>query len=385
MTTSLDQVVRVAVDSGQVPHLAVTVADRSGPVYQGAAGPRVVGGPDPITLDDVFRIASMTKILTTVAALQFVERGLLDLDAPVHRYLPVFDDLQVLVGFDGDVPALRPPTRRATVRQLLTHTAGLSYWFCNADLARWEAITGNPNIVSGHEGTFRAPLVADPGSRFEYGINSDWLGRVLEVVAGQGLDAVFAEGITDPLRMTDTCFAPDDKGRARQVPTHLRRRDGDGWVATGLDWNPVPDWWSGGQGLYSTPLDYLTLQRALLGGGEVDGVRILPETCVTAMFTDQLGGLPFPSTMVSADPRTSADVDFGPDLTWGFGLLLNTRRRPGLRHEGSGGWFGGFNTFFWVDPRAGLTAGVYTQTLPLADPAVWSVYQAVERAIYAER
>src|ERR1700744_3306825 len=139
--TAIDKVLQDAVDSGGVPHVAAIAADRDGGLYSGAAGPRAVGESDPVTVDPLFRIMSMTKMPCTVAALQQVEQGNLDLDAPVAEYCPEFAEIQVLTGFDGDTPVLRPPPRPATVRNLVTHTSGLGYWFWSEDLVRWEAAT----------------------------------------------------------------------------------------------------------------------------------------------------------------------------------------------------------------------------------------------------
>jgi CubicO group peptidase (beta-lactamase class C family) len=390
MNESIDDVLEAAVATGRVPHVVAIAADRSGMVYQGSAGPRVAGGDEPVGIDSLFKIASMTKPVTTVAALRLFERGILDLDAPVAEYLPAFDNLQVLTGFDADDrPMLRPARGRATVRQLMSHTSGLGYWFWTASIARWEQVTGTPNATSGHSGTFSAPLVADPGSRFEYGISTDWLGRVVEAASGDSLDVHLEQNVTGPLGMTDTSFHPDDARRARLVPVHRRSptaEAGDrGWTATRLDWNRAPDWWSGGHGLYSTPRDFLAFQRALLGGGALGGTRILREETAAAAFTDQLGRLHVPALLATADPASSADVPLGPGMTWGLGLLLNTQQAPGLRAEGSGGWSGIFNTHFWVDRRSGLTAAIYTQLLPFADPGAFALYRDVEAALYSAR
>ena len=142
--TAIDKVLRDAVDSGGVPHVAAIAADRDGVIYQGAAGPRAVGESDPVTVDTLFRIMSMTKMPCTVAALQQVEQGNLDLDAPVADYCPEFAEIQVLTGFDGDTPVLRPPARQATVKNLVTHTSGLGYWFWSEDLVKWESGDRNP-------------------------------------------------------------------------------------------------------------------------------------------------------------------------------------------------------------------------------------------------
>ena len=163
--TAIDKVLQDAVASGAVPHVAAIAADRDGVIYQGAAGPRAVGESDPVSTDTLFRIMSMTKMPCTVAALQQVEQGYLDLDAPVAEYCPEFAGVQVMTGIDGDTPVLRPPASQATVRQLITHTSGLGYWFWSDRLVRWEALTGTPNVVAGSAASFTAPMLADPGTR----------------------------------------------------------------------------------------------------------------------------------------------------------------------------------------------------------------------------
>src|SRR5260370_18297982 len=181
--TGMDKVRGDAVDSGGVRHVAAIAADRDGVIYQGAAGPRAVGESDPVTVDTLFRIMSMTKMPCTVVALQQVEQGNLDLDAPVADYCPQFAEVQVMTGFDGDTPVLRPPARQATVRNLVTHTSGLGYWFWSPDLVTWETVTGVPNVVAGSAASFKAPMRADPGEAVIYGINIDWLGPGTEAVA----------------------------------------------------------------------------------------------------------------------------------------------------------------------------------------------------------
>jgi len=380
--TRIDQVLQDAVESGAVPNVVAMAANEDGPIYEGAAGPRAVGQSDPVTPDTLFRIASMTKMVATTAALQLSERGELDLDAPVETYRPEFAELQVLEGFDGDTPRLRAPAGKATVRQLITHTAGLGYWFFNEDLVRWEAVTGTPNVMSGDEVIFTAPLVADPGTRYEYGINTDWLGRVVEAASGQSLDAYVSEHILAPLGMDHTTWLMDDEQRAHSVPVHLRAEDGN-WVATGIDWSQQPDWWAGGHGLHSTPRDYLRFQRMLLGGGTLEGAQILKPETVDAAFTNQIGELDFPPAIKSADPGSTADFNGGPGLKWGLGLLLNSEQQPGMRAAGSGSWAGIFNTHFWVDRKTGVTGAIYSQTLPFVEPAVFQVYIDFEKALYA--
>jgi CubicO group peptidase (beta-lactamase class C family) len=381
-TTGIDQVLQDAVRQGVVPNVVAMAADHHGPIYEGAAGPRVAGGSDTVTPDTTFRIASMTKMVATTAALQLVEEGKLDLDDPVEKYRPEFANLQVLEGFDGDTPRLRPPRSKATVRQLATHTSGASYWFWNADILRWEELSGTPNVMSGDEVIFTAPLVADPGTTYEYGINTDWLGRVAEAAADTPLDVLVTERILKPLGMDHTAFAIGDEQRADLVPIHLRGDDGE-WAATEIDWARNPDWWAGGHGLYSTPRDYLRFQQMLLNSGTLDGVQILEHGTVDAAFSNQIGSLSFPEAIKTADPASSADFLAGPGYKFGLGLLLNAHDIPGMRRVGSGAWAGLFNTHFWVDRKTGVTGAIYSQTLPFVEPPVFQVYADFEKALYA--
>jgi len=381
--TRIDEVLQQAVESGTVPNIVATAANADGPIYEGAFGPKAVGQPDPVTVDTLFRIASMTKMVATVAALQLVENGQLDLDDAVAKYRPEFAELKVLDGWDGDEPRLREPKTHATVRQLLTHTSGLSYWFWNADIVRWEAKTGTANVLGGTLDAFSAPLVADPGTKVEYGINTDWLGRVIEAASGQELDAYFDEHIFGPLGITQATFHPTDEQRENLVPVHLHGEDAGRWEATSVDWSATPEWWAGGHGLYCPASDYLRFQRMLLNNGTLDGVKILESKTVEDAFANQIGELDWPETIATAEPGTTADFNAGPGYKFGFGLLRNTADIDGARRAGSGAWAGIFNTHFWVDRTTGVTGAIYTQTLPFVEPEVFQVYVDFERALYA--
>ncbi|MDQ6772008.1 MAG: beta-lactamase family protein [Candidatus Dormibacteraeota bacterium] len=382
MSSTIDKVLQDAVSAGDVPTVVAMAANDRDVIYEGAAGPRAAGESGAVSADSMFRIASMTKMVTTVAALQQVERGHLNPDDPVEKHLPDFAQVEVLDGFDGDTPRLRPAATKATVKHLMTHTSGLSYWFWNADIVRWEKATGAGNALAGVQSVFTAPLVADPGTRFEYGINTDWLGKVVEATSGQSLPDYFREHITGPLGMTNTTFLMSPEQRANSVPVHVQAEDGS-WTAIELDWNQKPDWWAGGHGLYSTPRDYLKFQRALLGGGTLDGVKILERSTLDSAFSNQIGALSFPAAIKTADPASTCDFDAGPGRKWGYGLLLNTERDQGMRAAGSGAWAGICNTHFWVDPASGVTGAIYSQFLPFVTPKSVEMYANFERALYA--
>jgi methyl acetate hydrolase len=382
MTARIDEKLQAAVAAGAAPGVVAMAAGPDGVLYEGAAGKRSAAADDPITPDTMMRIASMTKMVTTTAALQLIERGSLSLDAPVREYRPEFADLPVLTGFDGDAPQLRAPGVQATVRNLLTHTAGFGYWIWDSDIDQYERVTGIANVMPGTMDVFKAPMTSDPGTRFEYGINVDWLGQVIEAVSGQPLDAYFVEHITGPLGMTNTTARMTAEQRANSTPIHVRGEDG-AWVATDVDWAQEPDYWGGGHFLYSTPRDYLKFQQMLLGGGTLGGVQILERATVAAAFANQIGALEVPPTITTAHPELSTDVNLGSSLKWGLGLLLNPQPLPGMRAPGSGSWSGLFNTHFWVDPASGVTGAIYSQTLPFVDPPAVQLYADFEQALYA--
>ena len=378
MNSRIDAVLHSAVSSGRIPNVVAVAADGSDVIYEGAAGPLAVGGHQPVDPSSVFRIASMTKLVCTVAALQQRERGCLDFGAPIDGYCPDFAAVQVLDGFDDDgQPRLHTPASRATVRQLVTHTTGLAYGFWNSDILRWDAVA-KPDSV------FSVPMVADPGTTFTYGLSTDWLGKVVEAASGLPLDEYLTENIFAPLGMGSTSFLLSEEQRTECVPVH--RKDDDGhWVTTDFDWEQQPDYWSGGHGLYSTPRDYLQIQRMLLGHGTLAGATILDRSSVREMFTNQIGDLWFPAKIPTADPGTSHDFVAGQGMRWGWGLLLNSSQQPRMRAAGSGAWAGLFNTYFWVDPHTQIAGALYSQVLPFVDPDVLQTYTDFERTLYASR
>ncbi|VXC10792.1 serine hydrolase domain-containing protein [Nocardioides sp. AX2bis] len=381
--SGIDRVLQSAVDDGAVPHVAAIAADADGVFYEGGVGSRVVGeAEEDVTTSTQFRIMSMTKMVCTTAALQQRERGELDFDAPVEEYCPEFADIKVLEGWDGDEPRLVEPRSKATVHHLVTHTSGLGYWFWNEELARYETATGLPNVVPGDAAALRAPMVAHPGERFNYGINTDWLGKVVESVAGTTLDVVVKEHVTGPLGMDDTMFALDDGRKANVVGVHVRGEDG-AWSSIGNVLNDTPDWWAGGHGLFSTPRDYIRFERALLRGGELDGARILQQATVDEAFSDQLRGLTFPEEILTADSGTTDSLRAGPGWTWGYGLMINNDDIPGRRRAGTGSWAGLFNTHFFVDRTTGICASIYTNSLPFITEEAWKVYGDFEEALYS--
>jgi methyl acetate hydrolase len=381
----IDTALARAVERGEVPGVVAMAASAGGPIYQGAFGERALGAGPAMTLDTVFRIASMTKAITSVAAMQLVEQGKLALDAPVPDIgEPALNAPQVLQGFEASgTPILRPAKRPITLKHLLTHTAGFVYEVWNPDALRYVEATGTPRVLSGRVAALRRPLAFEPGERWEYGINTDWVGRIVEAVSGRTLDAYFRDHIFTPLGMRDTGFVPTPEQHARLAPVHQRKPDGS-LEAQPLPAPSMPEFFAGGGGLVSTAPDYLRFLCMLLHGGSLDGAQLLKPETVALMHQNHIGELPA-GIMKTCYPQLSNDVDFFPraQLRWGLGYMLNLQPGPDGRSVGSVSWAGLFNSYYWLDPVRRVTGVILTQILPFADPAVLQLYGAFERGVYA--
>ena len=365
----IDALLKAAVDQKRVPMAVAMVADAKGVVYEYA-----VGAPK----DAIFAIASMTKPVTSVAVMQLVEAGKVKLDEPAATYVPELAGMQVL-----DKGTLRAPKSPLTVRQLLTHTAGFGYEFMSRDLLDLVARKQVPSMMAGGDSFLKAPLLFDPGARWEYGINTDWLGRLVERVSGQSLDVYFRERIFDPLGMSDTSFVvPKDK-QARAVPTSQRNKDGS-LTQQPRPPAPPPKFFSGGGGLFSTASDYMKLVRALMAGGALGGKRILSAASVAEMGKNQIGALtirPFASVMPQLATDNAA-LPGGLDK-FGLGFALNSTSQGTQRGANTLAWAGIYNTFFWIDREKRLGAVLMTQMLPGLDPGPATLLEDFDRAVYA--
>jgi len=383
-TDAADGLLEQAVSSGGLPGVVAMVGDRDGTIYEGVYGRLSVEGDEPARADTMFWIASMTKALVSVAALQLIERGELDLEQPVADILPAFAELPILEGFDGDVPRLRDAARPVTLRHLLTHTSGCGYWFDNPDVLHYHHAAGVPDPLSGSAEMLRVPRLFEAGERWEYGTSIDWVGLMLEQVGGADLDTHLRTHIFEPLGMRDTTFDPSDAQRDRLMAVH-DARPGEPLSLSSVALPKEQQIWSGGGGLYSTAGDYLRFMRALLRGGELDGARILRPETVQLAFTDHLQGASLPPEGThTAIPELTNDVPALP-FKQGFGLGFNLMLEdiPEMRRAGSGNWAGLCNSYFWIDPASGIAATVMTQILPFFDQNVVQTLLGFETAVYA--
>ncbi len=386
-TVSIDRVLQDSVASGEVPGVVAAAADEGGVIYQGAFGRRSLASDDAMRLDTVFRIASMTKAITAAAAMQMVEQGKLALDQPAGEVMPELADPQVLEGFDAaGKPVLRPAREKITLRRLLTHTAGFVYDTWNGNQKRYAEVTGLPAARTGRLEALNAPLGFEPGERWEYGINIDWAGRMVEAVSGQNLEVYMQQHILGPLGMRDTSFEPRADWTPRTVQVHARQADGS---LTPLDTAPPPanrEFYAGRRRpvlhrarLHQVPPDVAWRRH-------YNDARVLRPETVALMAENHMGDLDV-LPLQTFNSTFSNDAEFFPGMSkkWGLSFLINTQDAATGRSAGSLAWAGINNTYFWLDPNKHVAGVLMTQILPFADPTVLGLLDRFEAAVYASR
>jgi len=369
----IQKILDAAVAAGDVAGVAAAVTGPEGTRWQGQAGVTVKGGGQPVDENTIFWIASMTKPITSVAAMQLVEQGKLALDAPLGDLLPFLAKPQIL-----ERGKLRPATKPVTLRHLLTHTAGFSYDFASAEYV--EHYKANPEKARrGKRSWLEMPLLFEPGERWEYGINTDWVGLAVEAASGLPLDDYFNAHILGPLGMADTQFLPSAAQDARRTAIHQRLADG---TLAPAPITPVGrgEFLSGGGGLYSTLADYQKFLRMFLSGG----AGIISPATIAEMSRNQIGALRA-GYIPSANPElmTGADMNPGQESKWGLGFLIYPEKGMFGRNAGSIGWAGLANTYFWIDPVLNQAAVILMQTLPSGDSGAIKTLCGFEAAIYA--
>jgi methyl acetate hydrolase len=381
--TTLDTVLGDAVRSKKMPGIVVAAATGTGVLHEGAYGVREIGKDAPMSLDTVVWIASMTKAITATAAMQLIEKGKLALEAPATSVVPQLGSARVLEGFDAaGQPRLRAPKRPITLRHLLTHTAGFGYEIWRPEIAQYQTATNTPGIISCTNAALTTPLLFDPGDRWEYGINIDWVGKMVEAASGLALDRYFAQNIFGPLGMKDTAFKLSPSQQSRLASVH--QRDDKGVLAPIEFALPAdPEFLMGGGGLYGTAGDYLRFTRMIMQGGTLDGVQVLRRETVDLMSQNHIGPLEI-GPMKSAAPTLSNDVELFPGMSkkWGLSFVINTQPLPTGRSAGSLAWAGLANTYFWID-RSRQVCGVFlSQVLPFFDSTAVDLLGRFETEVY---
>ncbi|MBB6011372.1 methyl acetate hydrolase [Aquamicrobium lusatiense] len=375
---------RVTQGESRVPGVVAMVTDRKQDIYSGAAGDRRLGD-DAMSEDTVFAIFSTTKAIAGTTALQCVEEGLLDLDAPARDYVPAIGKLQVLDGFDSaGKPMLRAPKSDVTTRQLMLHTGGFGYDFFNEKYRRMAEEHGQPSIVAATRAAIETPLLFDPGEKWEYGSNIDWVGQVVEAIRGKRLGEVMRERIFAQLGMQEIAFTRTPSMKERSATIHARTADGGLSPMDGFELPDNPEVDMGGHGLYATIPEYMKFIRMWLNDGDGPNGRVLkPETVAWAVKNglqehQKVGMLP------GVIASLSNDAEFFPGLkkSWSYTFMVNDEEAPTGRPAGAIGWAGLANSFYWIDRQNGVGGYWATQILPFGDPVSLGGYLDFETAVY---
>jgi methyl acetate hydrolase len=363
----------------------VTMAtDRRDNIYEGAAGKRELVKDQEMTTDTVFAIFSCTKAVTGVTVMQLIEEGKLNLDDPATEFVPEIADVGVLEGFDDTgEPRVRPPNSDITVEQLMLHTAGFGYDFFNKDVLKYGEVRDVPNVITSKMASLRSVLLFDPGERWEYGTNIDWVGKVFEEVRGQRLGKVMRERIFEPLGMDDTGFEIPSSMRPRVATIHQRDEDGELIPLPDLVLPQEPEQDMGGHALYGTVGGYMKFIRTILNDGEGARGRVLKPETAEQMARNGLGEMKI-IALPGVIPSLSNDAEFFPGMpkSWGYTFMINDEPAPTGRPAGALGWAGLTNLYYWIDRKNGLGGMWATQILPFADPVSFPAYMDFETAVY---
>jgi methyl acetate hydrolase len=370
--------------AGGAPGVVAMVTDRNANVYEGAAGRRSLGGDAPMTTDSVMAIFSTSKAITGTTLMQLVEEGKVRLDDPVKKYVPEIAEIQVLEGFDAaGQPKLRAPKRDITINHLMLHTAGFSYEFFSADDLKLRGAKGIPSVVSSTFASVKTCLLWDPGDKWGYGVNIDWVGKVVEAVRGKRLGEVMQERVFAPLGMSETGFVMTPAMQARRAVIHDRAMDGKLTPLPDLVLPQPPEMDMGGHGLYSTVGDYMNFIRMVLNDGAGANGRVLKAETVEQMSRNGLGALKSGGWTTSI-PSLSNTGEFFPGLpkSWAYTFMVNDEPTPSGRPAGSLMWAGLANLFYWIDRENGIGGFWGSQILPFQDVSSYPGYVDFETAVY---
>jgi methyl acetate hydrolase len=374
--TSLSQFFSDAIARGDVPGIVAIVVSPDKVLYHEAFGKMNVAQNVPMAKDAIFRIASMTKAVTSVGVMQLVEQGRLGLEDDVSTFIPSLASPQVLTNVDEKAATYqtRPASRHITIRQLLTHTSGIGYSWSDHGLSIAQKKTGATNDS-------QLPLVNDPGSQWTYGASTRVLGDVIEKITGERIDAYLEAHILGPLGMRDTTYTVPKEKSVRVVTLHQKV---DGKITETQNPAVIPATIRGDGGLFSTAADYSRFVQMILNKGQLGGTRILKASTVAEMSKNQIGSVKV-RLQPSADPLRSKPYPLGAgEDVWGLGFQLAapTSANPSMRSPGSMSWAGINNTFYWIDPRKQIGAVILMQMLPFYEENAIRVLQGFEERVY---
>ena len=372
--SEIDVILQRAVQQGTVPGVVAMVTNKDQVVYEGAFGLMDVGKHKAMSKDAIFRIASMTKPVTSVAVMMLVEQGKLSLDDPVSKYMPSFKDRELIATFNAADATFTSSkaSKEVLIRHLLTNTSGLAYTFSNDTANRLQQKLNKP--------AEELPLLYEPGTRWTYSGSTRVLGQVVEKITGGGLDQFLEQRIFKPLELQDTSYVVPDAKTNRVVTTHRRE---NGKLMETPNPEKIQSPVAGDGGLNSTAADYIKFLQMFLNHGQWRGTTLLGKSSIQAMTKNQIGDV-IVQTQTTTDPLRSQNFPIGAGRDkFGFGFQITTsnKENPNLRSPGSYTWAGIYNTHFWVDPKRQIAAVIMMQVLPFYDDGCMKLYQDVEEMI----
>ena len=389
MRTACDAVLGYTVNrAGGAPGVVAIATNRTGNFFEGAVGKRELGKDQPMTTDSVFAIFSTTKAITGTTAMQLIEEGKIRLEDAAKKYVPEIGELQVLDGFDSSgQPKTRPPKRDITINDLILHTSGLCYECFSADDLKYRDAKGIPSVLTCTNASIKTVLLHDPGERWTYGVNIDWLGKIVEQQRGKGLGEVMRERVFDPLGMKDIGFTMTDSMKARRVTIHDRAQDGKLTPLPDLALPQPPELEAGGLGLYSTVGEYTKFIRMFLNDGAGPNGRVLKAETVAQMCQDGLAKMGLASGgWPTSMPSVTNAGEFFPGVAkgWAYTFQFNREDTPSGRPAGSLMWAGLPNCFYWIDRKNGVGGYWASQILPFQDIASYPGFVDFETAVYRQ-
>ena len=378
-----NKVVEAALEESNIPYAAYALTNSETMLASGSVGFTDLEKKIPLSSDAIFRIASMTKALTSSAFLVLAERENLALDTPVESILDEFKDLKV-AKLENDEIHYESPNSKITFHQLLTHTSGFGYDFHHQTLSHL-LLKGEIADLLDKEGKFlNAPLIEQPGTYWHYGIGIGWLGKVIEKLSGQSLNDFMTENVFEPLEMHETSFDISKLGEDR-LPNIYAKDEDDGLtdISAFMASPQIEDFAYGGGGIFSCPEDYAKFLRMFLNRGQVNGKEFLSEKVITEMTSNQIGDLSVPF-QPSFNPAIIAPNEWFPGIEkkWGYGFMINTEEVPNQRSKGSCAWSGIMNTFFWFDFEKDIGGTIMMQIAPCYHAKPKMVLQRFEEAVY---
>ena len=381
---NLNKVIEIALRENEIPYAAYGVTNKNQTLASGSIGHTDLQKINSLNPNSIFRIASMTKPLTSTALMLLAREKNINLETPVENYLAEFKNIKVAKLIDGEIFYSKPETK-ITLHQLLTHTSGFGYDFHHETLSH---LLVNKKIagLADKEGKFlNTPLVEQPGKYWHYGIGLGWIGKFIEKLSETSLNDFMTKKIFTPLGMKDTSFDVSLLGEHRLPSVFLKKERAS--LVDISEHMPSPqmnEFAYGGGGLFSTPKDYLKFIRLFLNGGKVDGIQFLPEEIIMKMTSNQIGDLDVPFQPTFNSTLCAPNEWFpGVKKKWGYGFMINTADIPGRRSNSSCAWSGILNTFFWFDLKKGIGGTIMMQMYPCYHEDTKKIFKKFEEHIYS--